>query len=68
MYSNGTSPSTSTANVEKKTPLNLKKLTVEEMVARKAKGMCFNCDEQFSPRHRCKKLFSFEVEQDDEIT
>ncbi|EEF35591.1 conserved hypothetical protein [Ricinus communis] len=37
----------------------------------RAKGLCFNCDEKFEIRHRCKKLFWLEVlaeedEPDDE--
>lgn len=32
-----------------------------EMAERKAKGLCFNCDETFLPGHRCKYLFYVEV-------
>ena len=32
----------------------LKKLTSEEITDRRAKGLCFNCDELFAPGHRCK--------------
>lgn len=24
------------------------------MMNKKAKGLCFHCDEKFSPRHKCK--------------
>ncbi|GMY34251.1 MDIS1-interacting receptor like kinase 2-like [Fagus crenata] len=37
----------------------IKKLTPKELNERRNKGLCFNCDEQFSPRHRCKKFFFF---------
>lgn len=41
-----------------------KTLTVEERRIRTAKGLCFNCDEAFSPGHRCKgKLFRMNAEQ-----
>ncbi|KAI5316982.1 hypothetical protein L3X38_036689 [Prunus dulcis] len=31
-----------------------------ELRERRDKGLCFNCDEKFSPGHRCKKLFLIE--------
>ncbi|CAO2041786.1 unnamed protein product [Urochloa humidicola] len=34
-----------------------KKLTADEMQERRRLGLCFNCDEQFSRGHICKKLF-----------
>ena len=30
-------------------------LTSEEFVQRKAQGLCFQCNEKFTPGHRCKK-------------
>lgn len=32
----------------------IKHLTPAEQQERRAKGLCFNCDERFSPAHRCK--------------
>lgn len=32
----------------------IRRLSPSEMDARRAKGLCFNCDDKFSPRHRCK--------------
>uniref|UniRef100_A0A2C9W0C0 Uncharacterized protein n=1 Tax=Manihot esculenta TaxID=3983 RepID=A0A2C9W0C0_MANES len=34
------------------------------MAERWAKGLCYNCDETYSFRHRCKKLFCVELEED----
>jgi hypothetical protein len=34
-----------------------KRLTLEEMAARRQAGLCFNCDEPFSRGHKCKLLF-----------
>lgn len=34
-----------------------RQLSTTEMQERQACGLCFNCDEKFVPRHRCKKLF-----------
>lgn len=30
-----------------------KKISFNEMQLRKAKGLCFNCDEKYSPTHKC---------------
>ena len=32
----------------------IKKLTSEEMQARRDKGLCYNCDEKYSRNHKCK--------------
>jgi hypothetical protein len=49
----------------------IKRLTPEELQARRDQGLCYNCDERFQRGHRCKRLFhllivqpepSFEVE------
>ncbi|XP_068645195.1 uncharacterized protein [Aristolochia californica] len=47
-------------------PHNLprKFLTKQEMEARKAKGLCFNCDEKFLLGHTYKRLFSIELWQE----
>ena len=37
--------------------LVFKRLTPAEMDERRAKGLCFNCDEKFARGHRCKRLF-----------
>ncbi|OMO79271.1 reverse transcriptase [Corchorus capsularis] len=42
----------------------VKKLNQAELEDRKARGLCFNCDERFTPGHRYKKLFWLEVLED----
>ena len=32
-----------------------------ELKERREKGLCYNCNEQFVPGHRCKKLFLIEA-------
>lgn len=32
-----------------------KPLTTEEMAARREKKLCYNCDEVYTPGHRCKQ-------------
>ena len=41
-------------------PLVFKKLTLAEMDDRRAKGLCFNCDEIYVRGHRCSRLFFME--------
>lgn len=55
-----------TADPSSITPTHvLKKLTAAEMDDRRAKGLCFNCDEKFVRGHRCKQLFYIQSTDDD---
>ncbi|KAK9169435.1 hypothetical protein Syun_001575 [Stephania yunnanensis] len=48
-------------------PPSAKRLTPAEMAARREKGLCFNCEEKFSPGHRCKgKHLLYIVRNDDD--
>ncbi|XP_027337502.1 uncharacterized protein LOC113851229 [Abrus precatorius] len=49
---------------------NYKKLTHEEMLSRREKGLCYNCDEKFHPGHKCKARFFLLVAEatDDDTT
>lgn len=49
-------------SMDKKSNTTVKKLTVEETVNRKANGLCFYYDENFSMGHKRKKLFSIKDE------
>jgi hypothetical protein len=42
-------------------PLPIKRLTQEELKERQENGLCFKCNEKYSPGHRCKRLFMIEV-------
>lgn len=45
----------------------IKRLSPSEMAARREKGLCYNCDEKFSPAHKCKgRMFFFMVDDDRE--
>lgn len=46
-------------------PQIFKKISYQEMADRRAKGLCFNCDEMFTPGHRCKKLFFLQLAEED---
>lgn len=46
-------------------PIVRRTLTIEERKERSAKGLCFNCDEQYAPGHKCKgKLFLMNMENE----
>eukprot|EP00268_Persea_americana_P048348 TRINITY_DN5100_c0_g1_i4.p1 TRINITY_DN5100_c0_g1~~TRINITY_DN5100_c0_g1_i4.p1 ORF type:complete len:391 (-),score=65.99 TRINITY_DN5100_c0_g1_i4:1091-2182(-) len=44
------------------TVLEIKRLTPSEARERRAKGLCYKCDEQFVPGHRCKNQKFFWIE------
>lgn len=48
--------------------LSVKRLTPTEMVARREKGLYFNCDEKFVPGHRCRpaQFLCLMIEQEDD--
>ncbi|PIN09089.1 hypothetical protein CDL12_18329 [Handroanthus impetiginosus] len=51
-------------------PVKARRLTPQEMGERRAKGLCFNCDEKFTPGHQCKfprrQLFVMDVKEVEE--
>ena len=51
-----------------KTLSPMKRLTWAEMKRRRAQGLCFNCDEKFAPRNKCKgpQLLLLEGNYDEE--
>ena len=44
------------------------RLTPQQMDERRAKGLCFNCDNKYSKGHKCgdKRLFYIDYEKDEE--
>jgi hypothetical protein len=40
-------------------PLKIHKLTRDEMVERQLKGLCYNCDDKYFPRHKCEEQKCF---------
>ncbi|KAK5792816.1 hypothetical protein PVK06_033938 [Gossypium arboreum] len=65
-------PTGNNGKIGSSTPF-IKRLTQIEMAERRAKGLCYNCDESYSMGHKCKRLFWIEVpdvegkQDDDEI-
>ena len=57
-------PIESSSKAGSSTPF-FKKLTRAEMAERRAKGLCYNCDESYSAGHKCKRLFWIEVPDDE---
>lgn len=43
-----------------------KRISFNEMQLRKAKGLCFNCDEKFSPSHKCQNRRLLVLQWDEE--
>jgi hypothetical protein len=43
------------------------RLTVAEQLERHRKGMCFNCDEPYTPGHVCARLFYLETVDDGDV-
>ena len=52
--------------------LPFRRLSIAKQTERRAKGLCFNCDEQFKPGHRCKApqllLLDADIDDKDEQT
>ncbi|CAA0820322.1 Unknown protein, partial [Striga hermonthica] len=47
----------------------VRRLTPEEVKCRREKGLCFKCEEKFTPGHQCKQVFVIEVAnpEDEEV-
>ncbi|GJT41734.1 retrotransposon-related protein [Tanacetum coccineum] len=61
-------PSATTKNVGKIVKTGLRKqLTQKELEEKRAKGLCFYCDQKYAPGHKCPgQLYSLEVSVDEE--
>ncbi|GAU40605.1 hypothetical protein TSUD_28110 [Trifolium subterraneum] len=46
--------------------VQFRKLSSEEMSSRREKGLCYNCDDTFTPGHKCKGRFYLLVSDDPE--
>ena len=40
---------------------SFRRLTSAELLERRRQGLCFNCDEPYTPGHACPRLFYLEV-------
>jgi hypothetical protein len=45
---------------------SLMRLSPIEMDERRAKGLCYNCDNKYTPGHRCKRLYACWVDASEE--
>lgn len=56
-----------TCNVHHTPPTSFHKMGFQEMQIRKLKGLCFNCDEKYSPTHNCpnKRLLLLQWDDND---
>jgi len=55
-------PSTSTPKI------NFKQLSPEELISRRERNLCYNCDERFTPGHCCKGRFFLLISEEDDTT
>ena len=52
-----------TAPVDNRTTkILVKKITAAQMEERKKKGLCYNCDDKWTPGHKCKQATLFLLE------
>ncbi|XP_052172235.1 uncharacterized protein LOC127788163 [Diospyros lotus] len=59
------SPLVPQPTTSKRIPLGVKRLSWVEMQKRCEQGLCFNCNEKFTPSHKCKVAQSFLIEAKD---
>ena len=50
-----------TAGNETKIRLPIKRLSPAQVEERRRKGLCYNCDDKWSPEHKCKRAKLFFV-------
>lgn len=60
------SPVKDTNNTNKPLPSGVKKLSYNEMMERRSKGLCFNCDDKFTAGHVCKNKQVFMITTEEE--
>lgn len=46
-------------------PLKIQKVSPAEMVERRKQGLCYYCDEKYSPGHKCKEHNFFQIDATD---
>lgn len=44
---------------------HFKQISSEEIVARREKGLCYNCDDKWGPTHKCKDRFFLLIAEED---
>lgn len=48
------------------TPLPIKRLSPQEIREKRAQGLCYNCDQRYTPNHHCRSRFLMLLGTDDE--
>lgn len=56
---------TTSGTTQKVVPMGVKRLPWDELRKRREKGLCFNCDEKFTPGHRCRVKQVYLIEPTD---
>ena len=60
-------PATAVTSINQRTSIVPKRLGWEEMQKRRAQGLCFNCNERFTPGHKCQGPRLLLIEDHDEV-
>nr|KAJ0196575.1 hypothetical protein LSAT_V11C700342890 [Lactuca sativa] len=55
IYPSNSRPRSSSSYLPNNRPTKIRRLTDRELQSKKAKGLCYRCDEKWNPGHRCKK-------------
>ena len=67
LTTNATSPLLPNPSRTSAPSIPFKRLTSEELVVRREKGLCFHCDEKYSRGHKCSPSLFLLVVKDDEL-
>ncbi|RVW31621.1 Transposon Tf2-11 polyprotein [Vitis vinifera] len=60
-------PAAAVTSINQRTSIVPKRLGWEEMQKRRAQGLCFNCNERFTPGHKCQGPRLLLIEDHDEV-
>ena len=60
-------PNAQDSKAESSTKVPIQKITSTQMEERRKKGLCYYCDEKWQPKHRCKGLKLFMIDEVQEV-
>nr|KYP31012.1 hypothetical protein KK1_049270 [Cajanus cajan] len=65
--SSSVTPASSTLALPSSPKVHFKHLSSAEIASRREKGLCYHCDEKFTPSHRCKGRLLLLIAGDDDV-
>ena len=60
-------PNAQDSKAESSTKVPIQKITSTQMEERRKKGLCYYCDEKWQPKHKCKGLKLFMIDEVQEV-